>query len=93
MLAVTSCFCKSAKITILFILQIFAKNIFGILNSIKAREEGKLKNPIVNATPMPHPKPSSSGPNYNRYDQERFAKDKNSKYCFKNRASLFLLTE
>ena len=58
--------------------QLFGKNIFAILNSIKAREEGKLKNPVINATPIAHAKPSSSGPNYNRYDQERFAKDKNS---------------
>lgn len=63
--------------------KIFAKNIFAILSSIKAREEGKLKNPIVNATPMPHPKPSGSGPNYNRYDQERFAKDKNNTEGFR----------
>lgn len=63
-----------------FLFQIFGKNIFAIINSIKMREEGKLKNPVVNATPITHMKPSGSGPNYNRYDQERFAKDKNSKW-------------
>ena len=54
------------------------------MSSIKAREEGKLRNPVVNATPVTHTKPSGSGPNYNRYDQERFAKDKNSKYLLGN---------
>lgn len=59
----------------------FAKNIIAILQSIKAREEGRHRppqaTPIVTprATPIPRaaiPQPAV----YNRYDQERFIRQK-----------------
>ena len=58
----------------------FAKTVMNILQSVKAREEGKTLKPHVNPTPRPGAPPimqSSSNqpkqlPNYNRYDQEQF---------------------
>ncbi|CAG7815804.1 unnamed protein product [Allacma fusca] len=66
----------------------FAKNIFAILTSVKAREDGKMRPPM----PIPSltPKPSIAAkpavpqqerydrykqPGYNRYDQERLNKE------------------
>ncbi|KAK7478781.1 hypothetical protein BaRGS_00029992 [Batillaria attramentaria] len=55
----------------------FARNIFSILQSIKAREEGTQRphhhshsNPVPN-TPVVAPRPQPVA-GYNRYDQERF---------------------
>ena len=60
----------------------FSKTVMAILQSVKAREEGKTLKPHVNpkprpgAPPMMQPPPTSSQPkslpNYNRYDQEQF---------------------
>lgn len=59
----------------------FAKNIIAILQSIKVREEGRHRppqpTPIV--TPRATPIPRSAIPQpavYNRYDQERFIRQK-----------------
>ncbi|XP_050389977.1 parafibromin [Patella vulgata] len=60
----------------------FAKNVFSILQSIKAREEGSHRHShshhsssVQSTTPaMTQPKPQPSA-GYNRYDQERFRKD------------------
>ncbi|XP_064616163.1 parafibromin-like [Liolophura sinensis] len=52
--------------------KIFSKNIFSLLQSIKAREEGgQRQQPTVQTTPMSLPKPQQTI-GYNRYDQERF---------------------
>ena len=67
--------------------KIFAKNIFAILQSIKAREEGRQKGPAAptpivtpRSTPMrPLPQPAV----YNRYDQERFIRQKEETEGFK----------
>ena len=59
----------------------FAKTVQGILNSIKAREEGKVMKPPQQTprpgAPLNNPaQPAKTLPNYNRYDQEIFhAKD------------------
>ena len=59
----------------------FSKTVMAILQSVKAREEGKTLKPHVNpkprpgAPPMMQPPTSSQPkqlPNYNRYDQEQF---------------------
>ncbi|RZF34888.1 hypothetical protein LSTR_LSTR012885 [Laodelphax striatellus] len=67
--------------------KIFAKNIFAILQSIKAREEGRHRppqpTPIITprATPI---KPMIAQPAvYNRYDQERFIRQKEETEGFK----------
>lgn len=62
-------------------LQNFAKNIFGLLQSLRAREEGRHKPTVppsqtsaVGAAPQ-RPAPAVARPNptpYSRYDQERF---------------------
>lgn len=58
----------------------FAKNVFAILQSIKAREEGRHRPPA--ATPIMTPRATPIKPVipqpavYNRYDQERFIKQK-----------------
>lgn len=67
--------------------KMFAKSIFAILTSIKVREEGRQKGlaiptPMVTprATPMrPMPQPAV----YNRYDQERFIRQKEETEGFK----------
>ncbi|CAN0342553.1 parafibromin [Lethenteron reissneri] len=53
----------------------FAKNIFAILQSVKAREEGKAPQEPRPAQPLSQPQPTvkqSIPAAYNRYDQERF---------------------
>uniref|UniRef100_A0A0K2U9A7 Hyrax [Apis mellifera] n=1 Tax=Lepeophtheirus salmonis TaxID=72036 RepID=A0A0K2U9A7_LEPSM len=62
----------------------FSKSVMAILQSVKAREEGKMSNgkpgssigPLPSNTPRPGGPvmnaPQKSLPNYNRYDQERF---------------------
>ncbi|KAK0065685.1 parafibromin [Biomphalaria pfeifferi] len=54
----------------------FAKNIFSILQSIKAREEGtqRSQNPSQSmvSTSAPQARPQQPITGYNRYDQERF---------------------
>ncbi|XP_072761275.1 parafibromin [Anoplolepis gracilipes] len=67
--------------------KIFAKNIFAILQSIKAREEGRQKGPTV-PTPMVTPRSTPMRPLpqpavYNRYDQERFIRQKEETEGFK----------
>lgn len=59
-------------------MQNFAKNILALLHSIKAREEGRQRppqQPIVTprATPI---RPTAQPAVYNRYDQERFNRQK-----------------
>lgn len=77
-------------------LQIFAKNIFAILQSIKAREEGRHRPPAatpVQMTPRATPiKPVIPQPAvYNRYDQERFIRQKEGKCYFLFAVGLFNL--
>lgn len=65
----------------------FAKNLFAILLSIKAREEGRQKGPMV-PTPMVTPRSTPMRPLpqpavYNRYDQERFIRQKEETEGFK----------
>lgn len=67
--------------------KIFAKNIFAILQSIKAREEGRQKGPTA-PTPMVTPRSTPMRPLpqpavYNRYDQERFIRQKEETEGFK----------
>eukprot|EP00096_Caligus_rogercresseyi_P006844 TRINITY_DN2377_c0_g1_i2.p1 TRINITY_DN2377_c0_g1~~TRINITY_DN2377_c0_g1_i2.p1 ORF type:complete len:541 (+),score=182.42 TRINITY_DN2377_c0_g1_i2:29-1624(+) len=57
----------------------FSKSVMAILQSVKAREEGKMSNgKPLGPPPSNTPRPGSLGPppkslpNYNRYDQERF---------------------
>ncbi|XP_071097734.1 parafibromin-like [Haliotis cracherodii] len=53
----------------------FAKNIFSILQSIKAREEGSQRqqsNPVVQHTPAVEAAKPVPTTGYSRYDQERF---------------------
>lgn len=61
--------------------KMFFKNISALLQSIKAREEGKNKPPAFAATKLPEPtkvvrvaQPQQA--QYNRYDQERFIQQK-----------------
>lgn len=65
--------------------KIFAKNIFGILQTVKAREEGRTK-PAPAPIRLPEP-PRITRVNapaqYNRYDQERFNKQKDETEGFK----------
>ncbi|OXU19054.1 hypothetical protein TSAR_007446 [Trichomalopsis sarcophagae] len=67
--------------------KIFAKNIFVILQSIKAREDGKNRGPMA-PTPMVTPRSTPMRPLpqpavYNRYDQERFIRQKEETEGFK----------
>ena len=67
-----------------FKFQVFSKNIFAILSSLKAREEGRMRPghaPPISSSgsrtiPPSGPPMGSSiqqqGPVYSRYDQERF---------------------
>ncbi|GAB0095830.1 CDC73 [Sergentomyia squamirostris] len=65
--------------------KVFAKNIFAILQGIKAREEGRTKPPAPIRMPEPLrmaraiPQPAQ----YNRYDQERFNRQKEETEGFK----------
>lgn len=65
--------------------KIFAKNIFGILQTVKAKEEGRAK-PAPAPIRLPEP-PRITRVNapaqYNRYDQERFNKQKEETEGFK----------
>lgn len=65
--------------------KVFAKNIFGILQTVKAREEGRSK-PVPAPIRLPEP-PRINRVNapaqYNRYDQERFNKQKDETEGFK----------
>ena len=63
--------------------KIFAKNIMAILQGIKAREEGR-NRPVQNPIKLPEPvrivkTQAQSQPQYNRYDQERFNRQKEGK--------------
>lgn len=66
--------------------KIFAKNILAILQGIKAREEGRIK-PQPQPIRMPEPprmiKPQPQLAQYNRYDQERFNRQKEETEGFK----------
>jgi len=66
--------------------KIFAKNILLILQSIKAREEGRIKPPAP-PIKLPEPprinRPVVQQAQYNRYDQERFNKQKEETEGFK----------
>ncbi|XP_030374322.1 parafibromin [Scaptodrosophila lebanonensis] len=66
--------------------KIFAKNIFALLQGIKAREEGRNRPPTQTAIKMPEPRISKPQPQlsqYNRYDQERFNRQKEETEGFK----------
>ncbi|CAH0394551.1 unnamed protein product [Bemisia tabaci] len=68
--------------------KMFAKNILAILQSVKAREEGRHRPPQptpVHMTPrMPPAKPAVPQPVvYSRYDQERFIRQKEETEGFK----------
>lgn len=61
--------------------KMFAKNILAILHGIKAREEGRQRPPQPPvATPRQTPvRPIAQPAVYNRYDQERFIRQKEGK--------------
>lgn len=66
--------------------KIFAKNIFAILQGIKAREEGRNKPMIQHPVRLPEPPRITrvaAPAQYNRYDQERFNKQKEETEGFK----------
>ena len=65
--------------------KVFAKNIFGILQTVKAREEGRSKPaPVPIRLPEPPRITRVNAPaQYNRYDQERFNKQKDETEGFK----------
>ncbi|XP_055375162.1 parafibromin [Condylostylus longicornis] len=66
--------------------KLFAKNILAILQGIKAREEGRLKpqpQPIRLPEPSRMMKPLPQLAQYNRYDQERFNRQKEETEGFK----------
>lgn len=63
--------------------KIFAKNIFGILQTIKAREEGRSKPPPPQIRLPEPPRRVQAPTQYNRYDQERFNKQKEETEGFK----------
>lgn len=66
--------------------KMFAKNIFAILQGIKAREEGRNRPAAQQAIKMPEPariaKPQPQLTQYNRYDQERFNRQKEGKLLY-----------
>lgn len=66
--------------------KMFAKNIFAILQSIKNREEGRSR-PIQPQNRLPEPariiRPTPQPAQYNRYDQERFNRQKEETEGFK----------
>lgn len=66
--------------------KIFAKNIFAILQGIKAREEGRSR-PQQAPVKLPEPprlsRPTPQPAQYNRYDQERFNRQKEETEGFK----------
>uniref|UniRef100_A0A6B2EFK9 Parafibromin n=1 Tax=Phlebotomus kandelakii TaxID=1109342 RepID=A0A6B2EFK9_9DIPT len=65
--------------------KVFAKNILAILQGIKAREEGRTKPPAPIRMPEP-PRMARAIPQpaqYNRYDQERFNRQKEETEGFK----------
>ncbi|EDW59412.1 parafibromin [Drosophila novamexicana] len=67
--------------------KLFAKNIFAMLQGIKAREEGRNRPQVPNPIKMPEParitKPQPQLSQYNRYDQERFNRQKEETEGFK----------
>lgn len=67
--------------------KLFAKNIFAMLQGIKAREEGRNRPQAANPIKMPEParitKPQPQLSQYNRYDQERFNRQKEETEGFK----------
>jgi len=67
--------------------KIFAKDIFAMLQGIKAREEGRNRPLAPNPIKMPEPariaKPLWQLSHYNRYDQERFNRQKEETEGFK----------
>ncbi|XP_037944568.1 parafibromin [Teleopsis dalmanni] len=67
--------------------KLFAKNIFALLQGIKAREEGRNRPITQNPIKLPEPaRPVNTKPQltqYNRYDQERFARQKEETEGFK----------
>lgn len=66
--------------------KMFAKNIMAILQSVKLREEGKAR-PMQAPIRLPEPtritRPTPQPAQYNRYDQERFNKQKEETEGFK----------
>lgn len=66
--------------------KIFAKNIFAILQGIKNREEGRSR-PIQPQSRLPEPariiRPQPQPAQYNRYDQERFNRQREDTEGFK----------
>lgn len=66
--------------------KLFAKNIFAILQGIKNREEGRsrpMQPPIRLPEPARITRPQPQPAQYNRYDQERFNKQKEETEGFK----------
>lgn len=66
--------------------KMFAKNIFAILQGVKNREEGRSR-PVQPPIRLPEPvrinRPQPQPAQYNRYDQERFNKQKEETEGFK----------
>lgn len=54
------------------IAQQFATSIMGLLKSIKAREEGRMRASVPNPVPTPVSRVPQQPVGYSRYDQERF---------------------
>ncbi|KAL1131818.1 hypothetical protein AAG570_011430 [Ranatra chinensis] len=66
--------------------KIFAKNIFALLQSIKAREDGRHRPPQPTPVVTPRTNPIKPLPQpivYNRYDQERFIRQREETEGFK----------
>lgn len=66
--------------------KVFAKNILAILQGIKSREEGRPR-PVAPQNRLPEParivRPTPQPAQYNRYDQERFNRQKEETEGFK----------
>lgn len=66
--------------------KVFAKNILAILQGIKSREEGRPR-PVLPLNRLPEParivRPTPQPAQYNRYDQERFNRQKEETEGFK----------
>ncbi|CAH1401353.1 unnamed protein product [Nezara viridula] len=66
--------------------KVFAKNIFATLASIKVREDGRHRPPQPTPVVTPRTNPVKSAPQpavYNRYDQERFIRQREETEGFK----------
>lgn len=63
---------KDYRYNYLIVVQQFATSIMGLLKSIKAREEGRMRASVPNPVPTPVSRVPQQPVGYSRYDQERF---------------------